>query len=158
MSFVTIVLLGWRGAFLVAYVIAKCEQILPRLGHSSLLNVSYAQILHKLSNTAKMSNTAQTEQHGTNWATREQLSNAREVRKTHGFLSYGVCVHLMQRHLQLSHYHIKHNNKVCVHIEFRSRNCSGKIFLGPQKFCVLSSKVVFHCLLKVSSHTLPNFN
>ena len=65
-SFVTIVLLGWRGAFLVAYVIAECEQILPRLGHSSFLNVSCAQILHKLSNTAQMSNTAQTEQHGTN--------------------------------------------------------------------------------------------
>ena len=46
--------------------------LLPRLGHSSSINVSCAQILHKLSNTAQMSNMAQTEQHDTNWATHER--------------------------------------------------------------------------------------
>ena len=40
----------------------SCAQILPRLGHSSLLNVSCAQILHKLSKTAQTSNTAAIEQ------------------------------------------------------------------------------------------------
>ena len=50
----------------------------PKLGHSSLLNVSCAQIIEQngktaqTSNTAQLSNTAQTEQHGSNWATNER--------------------------------------------------------------------------------------
>ena len=35
-----------------------------------------------------------TEQHGTHWATQEQLSNKREVWNTHGSPGHGVCVHL----------------------------------------------------------------
>ena len=34
------------------------------------------------------------EQHCTHWATREQLSNTREGRKTHGSPGHGVCVHI----------------------------------------------------------------
>ena len=35
------------------------------------------------------------DQSSINNSTREQLSNARDVRKTHGFPSYGVCVQML---------------------------------------------------------------
>ena len=40
-----------------------------------------------------------TEQHGTHWATQEQLSNKREVWNTHGSPGHGVCVHMLKARL-----------------------------------------------------------
>ena len=50
-----------------------------------------AQILQDCTNEQHST----TEQHGTHWATREQLSNKQEVRKTHGSPGHGICVHMI---------------------------------------------------------------
>ena len=58
---------------------SACTNELATTCYYLLLNVSCAQILHKLrktaqtSNTAQLSNTAHTEQHGSNWATNERV-------------------------------------------------------------------------------------
>ena len=53
-----------------------------------------------------------TEQHGTHWATKKQLSNKREVWNMHGSPGHGVCVHMLCQAITGYHFH-KLQAKVC---------------------------------------------